>query len=333
MERLDGRSGLFLPFPEWFRFCAGIAVAVTVPGLELQLLTLYADRGAGRDGVGDKHIGTNHAVPADGGAAAQDRRACVDRHVVLNGGVALFPPQALAASGGQSAQGHALIDLDMVADDRRLPHHNAGPVVDEEILADDGAGVDVDTGDAVGVFRHDPGQQGNAEGIQNMGQAVNGNGKQPGIAEDDLVGAECGGISVVKGFHICLGDGPDAGDGPKELQAQLLGFLFRLRGRHGAAQYDGDLLVQIVHDVLNQHGEVVLGVVNAVGSVPGEARVDNAQKLADHVDHHILVRMLKRIELVDIPVILVVHQDAVYDVFNLLFNGSHSNPSFEMARG
>ena len=40
-----------------------------------------------------------------------------------------------------TAERHALIDLDVVADDRRLADDDAGAVVDEEIFADLRAGV------------------------------------------------------------------------------------------------------------------------------------------------------------------------------------------------
>ena len=63
-------AALSLPFPEGFRLGAGIAVALAVPGLELQLLTLDAHRGAGGDGVGDEDVGADDAVPADHRAAA-----------------------------------------------------------------------------------------------------------------------------------------------------------------------------------------------------------------------------------------------------------------------
>ena len=160
-----------------------------------------------------------------------------------------------------------------------------------------------------------------------MRQPVHRDGKQPGIAEDDLVRAEGGGVAVVKGLHVGLGDCPDAGDCPEELQTQLLGFFLGLLLRPVDPQGDGNLLVQIVHHILNEHGEVVLRVVDAVSLVPGGARVDDAQELADHVDDHGLVRVLEGVELVDVPAVAVILQNAVHNAFDFLFNGGHRDSS------
>ena len=235
----------------------------------------------------------------------------------------LFAPQALPAPGGERAQRHALIDLHMVADDGGLAHHDAGAVVNEEVAADGGAGVDVDAGDAVGVLRHNPGQQGNPKGVEHMGQPVDGDGEQPRIAEDNLVHAEGGGVTVEKRLHIGLGHGPDGGDFPEEGDAQ---FLRLLRGglfAQLAFEHQRQLLVQVVHHVLNEHGQVVPHVVDAVGFVPGGAGVDDADELSDHVDDDCLVRLAEVVHLVDGPPVAVVLQNVVHNTLNLGFNGGH----------
>ena len=61
---------------------------------------------------------------------------------------------------GKGPQGHALVEPHPVADLGGLPDHHPGPVIDKEALADVGPGVDVDPRGAVGVFRHDAGNQG-----------------------------------------------------------------------------------------------------------------------------------------------------------------------------
>ena len=161
--------------------------------------------------MGDEHVGANHAVFANHRLAAQDGCTGVNSDVVLNGGVALLAPQALAAPGGQSAQGYALVDFHMVANHRGFAHHDAGAVVNEKVFSDGGTGVDVDAGHAVGVFRHHPGQHGNSQGVQHMSHAVNCDGKQTGVAEDDFIGAVGSGVTIVKGFHIRLAHCPDGG--------------------------------------------------------------------------------------------------------------------------
>ena len=133
--------------------------------------------------------------------------------------MAFLAPEVLTAPGSEGAQGYALIDLHMVADDGGLTHHDAGAVVDEEVAADGGAGVDVDAGDAVGVLRHDSRNQRHPQRIQNMGQPVDGDGKQPGVAEDDLIHAGSGGIPVKEGLHIGLGHSPHPRDSPEKFHA------------------------------------------------------------------------------------------------------------------
>ena len=198
--------------------------------LELQLLIFDAHRGAGGNGVGDEGVGADDGVPADHRLAAQHRGAGIDGHIVLNCGMAFHAPQALTASGGQAAQGHALIDFHVLADDGGLADDDAGAMVDEEILPDGGAGMDVDAGDAVGVLRHDAGQQGHLQGVQNVRQAVDRNGKKAGIAEDDLVLAGGGGIAVKGGLHIGLNHGAQAGN-PAESPPRRKSLCFLRSGR------------------------------------------------------------------------------------------------------
>ena len=109
--------------------------------------------------------------------------------------------------------------------------------------------------------------------------------------------------------------------------AYHLGFVLGLLSRHGTAQNDGNLLVQIVHHILNEHGQIVLGVVHPVSFVPGEAGVDNPHEFADHVDDHSFVRMLEGVQPVNVTSVVVILQNVVHNAFNLLFDGAHTHPS------
>ena len=77
-------------------------------------------------------------------------------------------------------------------------------MVNEEGIADDPAGVNVDPGQTVGVFRHHAWQKRHAFPIQDVGQAVGADGCKGRIAEDDLVDAFCRGISLIGGDQVCL---------------------------------------------------------------------------------------------------------------------------------
>lgn len=124
------------------------------------------------------------------GLAAQDGGAGIDGDPILNGRVALMIAQTLAGTGRQAAQGDALINLDPLADLGGLADDDAGSVVDEEVLADGGAGVDVNAGETVGVLGHDAGNEGHLQQVQLMCQAVDHDGVETGVGEDDLVGVE-----------------------------------------------------------------------------------------------------------------------------------------------
>ena len=143
---------------------------------------------------------------ADHRFAAQDRGIGVDDDVVFDRGVALGVADDLAGLSSRGklsgAQGDALVELDSVADLGRLADDDAGAVIDEESPADRGAGVDVDAGLAVRVFGHHPGDQRHAQAIELVGQAIDGDGRQPGVAKDDLVEALGGRVAVEGGLHV-----------------------------------------------------------------------------------------------------------------------------------
>ena len=273
--------------------------------------------------MGDEDVGANDAVPTDDGAAAQDGSACIDGHMVFNGGMALFALQALASPGGEGTQRDTLVDLYMIADGGGLADDDTGAMVDEEVFADGGTGVDVDAGNGVRMLGHDPGQHGNTHGVKDMGQPVNGNGKQAGIAEDDLIYTEGGRVALKEGLHIGLGNSPDSGNLPEELNAQLLGLFLCSGFLHGALQHQADLLVQVIHYVLNQHRQIVPGIIDPVGLLLGVAGINDSQQLADHINDDLLVRIALGCQLVDGPAMAVILQNGVNNAFNLGFDGSH----------
>ena len=235
----------------------------------------------------------------------------------------LLSLQGLTAAGGEGAQGNALVDLHMVTDGGGFADDNAGAVVNEEVLSDGCAGVDVDTGDGMGMLRHDSGQHGNAHGVQNMGQTVDGDGVKTGIAVDDLIHTESSGVTFKESFHVGLGNGPDGRDFPEEGQTQFLGLFLGSGLFHGAQKHQTDLLVQVVHHIFDQHGQIVPGVVDPVGLFLGIAGIDDAQQLADHIDNDLLVGITFGSQFVNGTAVAVILQNGVHNAFDLGFNGSH----------
>ena len=79
-----------------------------------QLLTLYADPRAFGNGACDEGVAADDDVFSYDGIAAEDGSARIDRHVVVNGRVALFATQVLTAPcRKRTFVTYNLLDLDM----------------------------------------------------------------------------------------------------------------------------------------------------------------------------------------------------------------------------
>ena len=114
------------------------------------------------------------------------------------------------------AECHALIKFDIVSDRCRFADHHAGAVVDEEPFADGRAGMDVDCRNAVRVFGHDARNHGDPSVIKNMRNALDRDGFESGITDDDFVERPCGGVAVVCCLNIFFDDFPQTGQGAEQ---------------------------------------------------------------------------------------------------------------------
>ena len=81
----------------------------------------------------------------------------INRYVVFNNRMAGYIHRQAVFVKGKAlcAQCHALIKLNMVSNDSRLPYDNTRSVVYAEELSDAGAGMEVDSGIRMGHFRND----------------------------------------------------------------------------------------------------------------------------------------------------------------------------------
>ena len=95
-----------------------------------------ADLIVGRDAGGDEDVAADGAPFADDGFAAENGGSGVDGDVVPDGGMSLLAAEELAECGGQSAEGDALVDFDVVADFGGFADDDAGAVIDEEASAE-----------------------------------------------------------------------------------------------------------------------------------------------------------------------------------------------------
>ena len=102
--------------------------------------------------------------------SAKDSSAGVDGYIVLDVRVPLVGKTAreIAASIAtpnriEGTQRDSVVEGNVLVDGCGFADDHTGAVVDEKPAAEFGAGVDVDTGDAVGVLGHDPRQIRNFE--------------------------------------------------------------------------------------------------------------------------------------------------------------------------
>ena len=132
----------------------------------------------------------------------------------------------------------------MLADGRRFADDDAGAVVDEKVVADRRAGVDIDTGELVGIFGHHARQHGDAHFVQPVRYPVNADRFKRGIGEHDLVAAHCGGVAVVS-HHTVLHDVDGNG-------SALVGL--KLYVGASARHFVGLIFVVLIIDKLGLHG-------------------------------------------------------------------------------
>ena len=71
---------------------------------------------------------------------AEDFRACADRDMIADRGM------AFSGIFTGTAERHALVERDIVTDNRGFADHDTAAVVDEQAMPDLGAGVDFDAG-------------------------------------------------------------------------------------------------------------------------------------------------------------------------------------------
>lgn len=182
------------------------------------------DEGVGLDAVHDEDVAADGAVGADDGFAAEDGGAGIDGDVVFDGGVAFFAAQLLATGGGAGSQGDAVIHFHVFADDGGFAHDGAGAVVHKEIFPDARAGMQVHAGAAVRPLGHDAREERDVFLIELVGEALDGDGFDEGIGDDDFVPAGGGGVAIESGFDVGLEDFAQLGEAVEKGEGQAMGF-------------------------------------------------------------------------------------------------------------
>ncbi len=245
----------------------------SVDGLRLE------DAGIGWHGVREPDVTADGGVVADGDAA-ENGGVGIDGHVVLENRVTgdVEHVALLVVLETLGTKGDALIERDVVADDGSLANDDARAVVDGEILAYLCTRMDVDTSLGMGQLGDNAWDDGHAQFMQTMGDAVVGHRVHDGIAEDDLAVVPGGRIGVEHGLHVGIEQTLDLGQRVDELHRQPLSLAIDLSLRaHLLAvltelESVGDLLDeqrgQLLHvdaNVIRADGLIGLPLVEIVG--------------------------------------------------------------------
>ena len=233
--------------------------------------------------------------PRPRAGTTQNGGSGVDDHIVLHNRMARHPLDRLAMRVEREAlgaQGGALVDAHVASDLAGLPDHHAGAVVDEEALADGGAGVDVDAGDAVRMLAHDARDQRDLQQVELVGDAVLDDRLHAGVAEDDLVAAHRRRVASVGRLHVQQHQplqlrqaGQQVAGCGRGARLVLVAQLFRgtrLRPvcEHQAAQ---DLLLQVAQFLLQDRADVEAQALGHLHQAEVAGKEGGAQPL-QHVD-------------------------------------------------
>ncbi len=249
------------------------------------------DAGVRRDVVGDPDVAADDGVVADGDAS-EDGGVGVDGDEVLDDGVAGHVEHValgivLEALG---TEGDALVEGHVGADDAGLADDDARAVVDGEVLADGGTGVDVDAGLGVGLLGDDARYDGHLQLVQGVCQSVVGHGVDDGIAVDDLAVVGGGGVVVEHGLDVGIEESLDLGQLLDELQGNLLGSALDvalgalLAELEGAGHLSAEQVVELLHvdaDDVGAHLRVGLALVEVVREDDALDEFDDAADVDD----------------------------------------------------
>ena len=100
------------------------------------------------------------------------------------------------------ADGHALIQLDMIAEHSSFTHNDTCSMVYAEMMADDCTGVNINACFFMCIFCHDSRNERYVQLIQFMCDPVNGYRIESGIADNDFALCLCGRIPVINCLYI-----------------------------------------------------------------------------------------------------------------------------------
>ena len=261
------------------------------------------DEGVGRDAVHDEDVAADGAAAADDGFAAEDGRAGIDRDVVLDGWVALFSLEQLAAGGRARAEGDAVIELHVVSDHAGFADHGAGAVIDEKVRTNFRAGVNVHPGAAVRPFGHDAGDKRDFAEVQFVREALHGDGLDERVGDDDFVLAQRGGITVERGLGVGLQERADAREILQKIERELVGVRAVLGARQvggrGVGEALADFFIEAAEDGIHESGGLDADFGKLHGAVVEKSGEQQPQQIDGDAGDGALGREIFPVEMID----------------------------------
>jgi hypothetical protein len=211
-------------------------------------------------------------------------------------------------------------------------------VIDEEMVPDGGAGVDIDPRLAVDPFGQHPRDQGNTQFVHDVRDAVDRDRFQSRIAEDHFIQTAARGVAVEGRLHVQGQDLPQVG---KLLQHRngdplALGLEINVFDRVGplpgclVAQRAGKLRGQLVVQAVDQVADVIGNVSQVQPLAPPIAGIHDLLEVFGRFDHHLVIGQRKMAQVVDGTRFRIGAHQPVGQVRKLLFQaevGGHDNCS------
>ena len=206
-------------------------------------------------------------------------------------------------------------------------------MVDAEVPADGGLRVNVDARDTVGVLCHHSRNQRHLQHIELVGDAVDGDGQKSRVGEDDVLLAVGRRVAVKCRLQIRIQKLSYPGYLLEEPDRHVLGnlpqlFLGLLVKLLIVVECQRNLLLQVEHDILDQHGQLPFRAVAAVRVLPVVSRIHDAKHLVDDIHHCVPVRHVVDIHLIHIPIQGIVLHNQVNDIVYFISNSICHNDLF-----
>ena len=191
------------------------------------------------------------------------------------------------------------------------------------MLTDACTGMNIDPRLAVGVLRHNPWNIWDVHQRQFVSYTVNGDCIKSGISEDNLCSVPSCRISIKGCIYIRIEILSDLWNLGEKIEADVLSYFLAFSSidiPETLVIYKNNLklLTQIVHYVLNENSNPVLGGVCAINFISVKARIYYHNQLLQYIYNHVLIRLSEESHLVNSPVVVVIRQNAAHYAVDLV---------------